>query len=91
MNYRAVPKSVVTAWAGDRLLVFLRGAESTHVLSSEAGRCLLMLMESNGSPLEESDLALAWPDAGRVPADSELRRLLDGLARAGIVERCPRH
>lgn len=82
---------MVTAWAGNRLLVFLRDEESTHLLSPEAGLSLSVLVERAGFPLGAGDVARAWPGGAPPPHQGELLQLLEGLARAGIIEQCPRH
>ncbi|MFV8833769.1 hypothetical protein [Aquisalimonas sp.] len=91
MNYRVVPEALVTAWAGDRLLVFLRDEESTHLLSPEAGVALSVLVERAGVPLGVHDVAGAWPDGHLPPGERELLQVLTGLSQAGIIEQCPRH
>lgn len=86
--YRASADAVLTVWAGDRLLVFSRHDENTHVLSPSAGQALDFLLSRDGAPFRASDIAGACADDAMLRNPEAVARLLRELHQAGIVEQC---
>lgn len=89
-TYRIPAEALVTCWAGDRLLVFSRRDENTHVLASPAGRLVMALLSRDGVPLSVQEMTRACGESEELLQDPEMaEQFLNDLHQAGIVEQCP--
>ncbi len=86
--YRIPADALVTCWAGDRLLVFSRRDENTHVLASPAGHLVMALLSHDGEPLSARAISHACAEALLQDPDVA-EQFLNDLHQAGIVEQCP--
>lgn len=87
--YRIPADALVTCWAGDRLLVFSRHDENTHVLASPAGRLVTALLSRGGAPLSLQEITRACAESELLQDPETAEQFLNDLHQAGIVEQCP--
>jgi len=85
-SYSATPSTLLTHWAGDRLLVFQRQEEQTHIISWHAGEIVTTLLTRGGVPATASELlqALALDEADH----AQVEQLLTDLHAHGIIQQC---